>query len=252
MHEFTRSFPLTDIAIRSDGEGRTVEAYAAVFDSPTEIHDRDGHYLEQIDSSAFNKAINDAAPAGSRAGWKTKVVFNHGRDMYGNPASDFTLPLGTPLEIRADGRGLLTVTRYARTRVADDVLELIREGAITAQSFQGRFIRSDIARPRGGFAPDAEGNLTLVTRQEVSLIEYGPTPFPAYEAAAVVGVRNLAALLEDPDAAARLTELLATRDDGPAESDTPTGAVEAEPSPAHSPRTEHLHLRRAAREKGAI
>ena len=250
MHEFTRSFPLEDIAIRSDGEGRTVEAYAAVFNSPAEIHDRDGHYLEQIDPAAFNKAINDAAPAGSRSNWKTKVVFNHGRDMYGNPAADFTLPLGTPLEIRADGRGLLTVTRYARTRVADDVLELIREGAITAQSFQGRFIRSDATRPRGGFAPDVDGNLTLVTRQEVSLLEYGPTPFPAYSDAAVVGVRGLARLLEDPSIAARLTELLDTRDSGPSESDTPSGAVEAEPSTAHSPG--HLSLRRMAREKGAI
>lgn len=249
---FTRSFPLEDISIRSDGEGRTVEAYAAVFDTPAEIRDRDGHYLEQIDRAAFNKAINDAAPAGSRNSWKTKVVFNHGRDMYGNPAADFTMPLGTPLEIRADSRGLLTVTRYARTRVADDVLELIREGAITAQSFQGRFIRSDAERPRGGFAPDRDGNLTLVTRQEVSLLEYGPTPFPAYSDAAVVGVRNLARLLDDPDVAARLAELLATREAGPAEqSDTPTGAVEAEPSIAHSP-VSHSHLRRMARELGAL
>ena len=251
MHEFYRSFPLEDIAIRSDGEGRTVEAYAAVFNTPAEIHDRDGHYLEQIDPSAFNKAINDAAPAGSRSGWKTKVVFNHGRDMYGNPAAEYSMPLGTPVEIRADARGLLTVTRYARTRTADDVLELIREGAITAQSFQGRFIRSDLSRPRGGFAPDRDGNLTVVTRQEVSLIEYGPTPFPAYQEAAVVGVRNLARLLDDPDVAARLQELLDTRSEPSSDSDTPAGAVEAEPSTAHSP-VSHLHLRRMAREMGVI
>src|SRR5690349_1314009 len=35
---FTRSYPLDDIRIRSGGDGRTVEAYAAVFDTPSEIH----------------------------------------------------------------------------------------------------------------------------------------------------------------------------------------------------------------------
>lgn len=245
MTEFFRSFALEDIRIRSGGDGRTVEAYAAVFNTPAEIHDRDGHYLEQLDPRAFNKAIKDAAPAGGRSGWLTKVMFNHGRDMYGNSAAEYSMPIGTPVDIQADSRGLLTVTRYARTRVADDVLELIREGAITAQSFQGRFIRSDRDAPVGGFAPDERGDLTVVTRQEVSLVEYGPTPFPAYQEAAVVGVR--AADLEQL-IAARIETFLATQRAGEA-SDTPTGAVEDEP-PTHSP--SYLNLRAAAREKGIL
>jgi HK97 family phage prohead protease len=248
MTEFVRSFALEDIRIRSGGDGRTVEAYAAVFNSPAEIHDRDGHYLEQLDARAFNKAIKDAAPSGSRAGWLTKVMFNHGRDMYGNSAAEYSMPIGTPVDIQADSRGLLTVTRYARTRVADDVLELIREGAITAQSFQGRFIRSDREVPVGGFAPSDRGDLTLVTRQEVSLVEYGPTPFPAYQEAAVVGVRADIRTAVDQALADRLTDFLATQRAGEAP-DTPTGAVEDEPQ-THSP--SYLNLRAAAREKGIL
>ena len=250
MSMFTRAFPLEDIRIRSDSDGRTVEAYAAVFNSPAEIHDRDGHYLEQISPSGFNKAIADAAPSGSRTGWLTKVMFNHGRDMYGNSAAEYSMPLGVPLEIKADSRGLLTVTRYARTALADTVLELIREGAIAAQSFQGRFIRSDKATPRGGFKPSADGKLTLVTRDEVSLMEYGHTPFPAYTDAAVVGVRGqLLHQLLTGDALADLAELLATRDTAPDEAtDTPTGAVEGKPTDSHL----HQKSRAEARRKGIL
>ena len=246
MSMFTRAFPLEDIRIRSDGDGRTVEAYAAVFNTPTEIHDRDGHYLEQIGPSGFNKAIKDAAPAGARSGWLTKVMYNHGRDMYGNSAAEYSMPLGVPLEVKADARGLLTVTRYARTALADNVLELIREGAISAQSFQGRFMRSDKPTPRGGFTPDSDGQLVTVTRQEVSLLEYGPTPFPAYQDAAVVGVRGLtvADLTE-------LSELLATHRAQAEATDTPTGAVEDEPTdPGHLSRW--VNNRALARKIGAL
>ena len=48
MTTFTQAFPLEDIRIRSGSDGRTVEAYAAVFNSPAEIHDRDGHYLDRF------------------------------------------------------------------------------------------------------------------------------------------------------------------------------------------------------------
>jgi phage head maturation protease len=44
-------------------------------------------------------------------------------------------------------------------------------------------------KPRGGFRADAAGACQLVTRQEINLREYGPTPFPAYSDAAIMGVR---------------------------------------------------------------
>jgi hypothetical protein len=43
---------------------------------------------------------------------------------------------------------------------------------------------------RGPFRP-RNGELPTVTRTEIALREYGPTPFPAYEDAAIVGVRAL-------------------------------------------------------------
>jgi HK97 family phage prohead protease len=190
MDAFTRSFPLEDIRVRAGGDGRTVEAYAAVFGTPTEITDQDGHYQEVIDRRAFDRTLQQLAPAGSRSTWRVGVFYNHGRTLWGSPSERGSMPIGTPVEVRTDARGLLTVTRYNKTELADEVLENIREGAITGQSFSGRFMRSDPGRaPRMGWRPDASGKLKTITRQEIALKVYGPTPFPAYPDAAVVGVR---------------------------------------------------------------
>jgi phage head maturation protease len=221
IRSYTRSFPLEDARIRSGGDGRTVEAYAAVFDVPTEIHDQDGHYNEVIDRSAFNRAITDAAPAGSRANWKISVLYNHGRTIYGTPSERGSVPIGTPLEVKADSRGVFTVTRYNRTALADDVLETIREGSLPGYSFQGQFRRSQATDlsgrsldriPRGGFRAGADGRLVTVRRMESSLREYGPTPFPAYDMAEIVGMRaeHAAHLLGtlDPTERAQLAQIL--------------------------------------------
>lgn len=191
MNDFTRSFPLEDIKIRSGGDGRTVEAYAAVFNQDVPISDQDGRYSERIDPSAFDKTI---AERGTRFG----VLFNHGMTTYGTPSDRGSMPIGVPLEVRADARGLLTVTRYNKTPLAEETLEAINSRSITAQSFQGSFIRSDKMKPRGGFRANSAGVLPTVTRQEIKLKEYGPTPFPAYEGATIVGVR--AAGLSELDA----------------------------------------------------
>lgn len=198
---FLRSYPLEDIRIlsRAQGaeyaDGRTVEAYVAVFDREAEIRDAQGNYREVIDRTAFNKAIADSRPQGSRQAWRTGVFYNHGMTLHGTPSDRFSVPLGSPLDIRVEDRGLLTVTRYNRTPLADEILEAIHSGDITGHSFTGRIIRSDPNRPpRGGFRRGAKG-LPLVRRHELGLGEYGPTPFPAYVDTAVVGVRSMLAAL---------------------------------------------------------
>ena len=182
---FTRAFALDDISIRSGGDGRTVEAYAAVFDIPTEIQDQHGHYSEQIGRNAFNRTVEQR---GTRFG----VFYNHGRTLQGTPSERGSMPLGSPIEApKADGRGLITVTRYNKTQQADEVLEAIRNGDIRGQSFSGRFIGSDKPTPRGGFTPDGRtGALQLVTRTEIAMTEYGPTPIPAYDEPMLIGVRS--------------------------------------------------------------
>ena len=196
MNDFYRSFPLLDVNIRSGGDGRTVEMYAAVWNTPTEIHDNQGTYMEQIAPTAFNRTV-------SQKGTKFGVFFNHGRTLMGTPSDRYTMPLGLPIEApRVDDRGLITVTRYSETELGDEVLQLIKDGAITGQSFSGRFLASDPMPARGGqFTPNRDGSLVLVTRNEVAMLEYGPTPFPAYDVPMLIGTRSARADLPEAQAA---------------------------------------------------
>ena len=190
MTSFTRSFPLDDIAIRSGGDGRTVVAYAAVFDVETEISDFQGNYREVIDRTAFNKTLADN---GKRLA--VRCFYNHGMTIHGTPSEMDSLPIGTPEEIRVDGKGLLTVTRYNNTPRAEQVLEVIRSGGITGQSFSGRIIHSTPELRRGQlYRPSADGVLPTVRRTELGLREYGPTPLPAYDQDMVLSVRSLQAM----------------------------------------------------------
>jgi HK97 family phage major capsid protein/HK97 family phage prohead protease len=189
----TRVMALNDMEILSrakGGDGRTVTAYAAAFRTQVPIVDSDGDYDEEIAPTAFNASL--------ASGRQIKVFYNHGRTISGTPSDRGSVPIGTPAEPpRPDGRGLLTVTRYNKTPLADDVLESIRNGDITGQSFTGIFLQSD--PERGPYRPSRNGQRALVMRKEIALIEYGPTPIPAYEDAAIVGVRNRELLMEQEE-----------------------------------------------------
>jgi len=217
---YFRSFPLEDISIRAGGDGRTVEAYAAVFNTQAPVHDQDGDYLEELDPSVFNRAISDSRPQGGRKSWKVGLFYNHGMTIWGTPSERHSVPIGVLEDIQADSHGVRTVARYHRTDLADEVLEGIREGSIPGYSFTGVFRRSTPSRPRGGFRPDRAGGLPVVRRLESTLKELGPTPFPVYADAAVTGVRS--AMLADPELMTRMLSML--RDGAPADSPSPSGA----------------------------
>jgi phage head maturation protease len=180
--EFLRAVAVDDIRIRKGGTGRTVEAYAAVFDDPAEIVDQDGHYIEVNSTQAFDRTI------GQRQG-RFPVVYHHGLTIAGTPSDRGSVPIGVSIEVRADKRGVLTVSEYGRSQLADEVLEAIQNGSIAGQSYGGSFLRSDPRRPRGGYRRGVDGQLSTVRRLEVAMREFGPTPFPAFSGAAILGVR---------------------------------------------------------------
>lgn len=173
-----RSYLLRDCTVRADGDGRTVEAYAAAFNARAEIFDQDGHYHEVILPGSFDKTI---AENGTRFG----VFYNHGRSLAGTPDGNLSVPIGVPVEPpRADEHGVFTVTRYLDNPLADWTLDAIKQRAITGQSFSGRFIKSTRMRA------SERGGLPTIQRHEVAMREYGPTPFPAYVQAHMVGTRS--------------------------------------------------------------
>jgi HK97 family phage prohead protease len=192
--EIFRYYPLDDIRIMraAEGEssGRVVEAYATVFDEPAEIHDGQGHYMEIIDRSAFDRVLAKLSRSRGGFGSGVRVLFNHGKTMEGQPAPEFQRPIGKPLDIRPDGRGLLTRTEYAKKPFAEEILDDIREGRITGQSFVGGIERSDPElRGPGDRYRRRSGTLTTVRRMMLGLREYGPVLYGAYTGAEFLGVR---------------------------------------------------------------
>jgi phage head maturation protease len=190
--ELFRSYPLEEAHVvtraEGDGSGRLVEAYCAVFDEAAEIYDHEGHYEEEIDRAAFNKRIADVQR--SRAGYGlVKCIYNHGLTLHGTPAERFSLPPAVCKHISAESRGVLTRSYYLDTPLGNELLEMWREGAVSAQSFTGAIIRSTPELRRGEKHRPKGGQLMRVRRLELGLKEYGATPFPAYAGAELVGVR---------------------------------------------------------------
>lgn len=236
---WSRVFPLDDIQILSrskGGDGRTVEAYAAVFDTPQEIIDEHGHYKEKITRTAFNRALSHGLVN------RALCLYHHGFnvvDAKPNPLGQ--VPLGTPLDIRADRKGLLTVTRYNKSALADAVLESIHNGDIKGQSFRGPIYGSDpvrVPRVRRGDA------LPTVTRTELGLRDYGPTPTPYYDGATILAVRarDLFADIQELDEVERAElyrMMLATTRDGDPE------LVAATSNPEPGTQDSRKHSRRA-------
>lgn len=215
-----RSVPLLDIE-RGGTDGRTVTAYAATFDQPYPVRDHEGDYDEEIDPAAFNRELG-------RGIGGVNVVFNHGMTIWGTPSERFSMPIGTPIEVKPDGRGLLTVTRYNQTPLADEVLELIDSGSVRFQSFRGPVYKSEVRR-------GADGR-TIRRRLALGLKEYGPSPFPANAGAEMLAIRN--ELLADQigtmtaEQRAELAVLLADQTDPLLDPDPPRSPVdEGQPEP---------------------
>jgi len=162
-----------------------------VFDTEAEIRDGQGHYREVIDRSAFDQVLHRISQTPGGLAAQVKVLFNHGRTMGGVEAPEFQLPLGKPLDVRPEQRGLLTRTEYdAADPFTERVLAKIHAGTITAQSFVGGIIRSapELSGP-GARYRGRNGVLPTVRRMVLGLREYGPVLYPAYTGAEILGVR---------------------------------------------------------------
>ena len=150
------------IRVEPDGDGRTVYGLAVPFDVPTRVNDWQGVYTETFAPTAFNKTIKEQ---------RVKLLAHH----------DTRMLLGGFPKLTPTDAGLEIEASIARTRDGDDVLELVRVGAL--DSFSVGF-----STVKGG--DDWSDDMSEVVRREVRLHEVSLVPFPAYETALVAGTRT--------------------------------------------------------------
>mgnify|MGYP003396907026 CR=1 FL=1 len=138
---------------------RRIEAYASTFGNVD--HDND-----IILPGAFTKTIAEAFPAN-----KIKTLWQHRWDQ----------PIGRPVAMAQDSKGLITETEISKTTLGNDVIALIEDGVIDKTSI-GFWI------PAGKAATRPDGVREIA---EVALIEYSFVTFPANDQAIVTGMKAL-------------------------------------------------------------
>lgn len=161
MSEHLHRITPTDLEVRSDG--RTVTGIAVPFGAPAEIRTARGAYTETFLRGAFTRTI-------AERGHRVKFCAEHDR---GSP------PLGRALLLREDSAGLYGEFKVSATVAGDEVLELIRDGALDALSIGFRAVTDRWNADR-----------TAVDRVEAALYEVSACAFPVYDEARVLAVRS--------------------------------------------------------------
>ena len=157
----TRAFE-TDLEIRGEGDGRTICGICVPYD----VEQRITHNLTEVfRRGAFSRVI----PAAHRV----KLLVGH---------DSKALPIGRATLLREDANGLYGEFRVSKGSRSDDILELVRDGALSELSIGFQPLKDN--RRKDGVIERLAAHLA-----EVSLVTFG-----AYgHAATVVGVRETSA-----------------------------------------------------------
>jgi len=145
----------------AEGELGQLAGYAAVYNERSE--DLGGFY-EVIAPGAFVNVMDD----------DVRGVFNH------NPSQLLgRLPAGT-LSLSSDARGLADVIHLPDTQVARDVVESVKRGDITGQSFAFR-----VAEDGDDWVVMDDGVLVRTIHVVDRLFDVGPVTYPAYNVTSI-------------------------------------------------------------------
>jgi HK97 family phage prohead protease len=206
----------------SDGDGRlgTLFGHFAKFNQWTKIDSAyEGKFYEQCAPGTFQKTFNENRH-------NMRSLFNHGKDPQ---VGDKVLG---PIEVlREDDVGAYYEVPLLDTSYNRDLIPGLEHGLYGA-SFRFRVHRQKIDKTaqRTEMNPDGLPQRTLT---EVSVKEFGPVTFPAYEGA-TAGMRSmtdefmLANLLSDPQRLARLVDYM-PRESGTSEPTEYDGEADAPP-----------------------
>ena len=156
-------FEAGEIRLADGGEKRTLEGYASVFNTATDL----GRFDEVIMPGTFARAINEDHDV--------RALIDH------DPGRVIGRTKNETLELREDGKGLWTKITLPDTQEGRDLATLIGRGDLDAMSF-GFTVQSDKWEK-------VEGRNTRYI-SDVDLFEVSVCAFPAY-ADATVALRSM-------------------------------------------------------------
>lgn len=185
------------------GDGRTLEGYAAVFNTPTCIQSWEGEFDEEIAPGAFKRTLRSRMPV---------LQFDHGRD-----ARTGSVPIGSIQQLNEDEQGLFVQARLFDNDLVEPIRQAIEGQAITGMSFRFAVAEEKWTDAAGTkinageleqllWNPGDRGPLKRTILRVDPLFELGPVVFPAYDATSV-GVRSLLAQLTPDEHRLMLREL---------------------------------------------
>jgi HK97 family phage prohead protease len=144
-------------------EKRTIVGYAAAYGNTD-------HQNDILMPGSFAKSIKEAFPKG-----RIKMLWNHSE------------PLGMPVQMHEDSKGLHIEGRVSKTTLGNDVLELINDGVADRMSV-------GFSLMKGKYEIDNSTGLRKI--HEGALREFSVVMFPANEKAAITGMKSLQEMRE--------------------------------------------------------
>lgn len=185
----------------SEGDGLTLEGYAAVFGVPTRIDSWEGTFDESIRKGAFRKTLRETTPV---------MQFDHGRHpLIGS------IPIGNYDSLSEDDEGLYVLGRISDNWLIDPVRDAIARKAVKGMSFRFEVVRDEWRDNTGTvIKPDDDEFWRILWKGEqhergplardlieVKMPEAGPVVFPAYTQTSVAlrAAEIARSVLEDED-----------------------------------------------------
>jgi uncharacterized protein len=169
-HQLAASFSVRDED--QGGDGRTLIGLAVPYDTELEVSDWWDDYTEVFRKGAFAKTISDRAQP-------VPLLVSH---------EHRALPIGAASALTETDDGLEATFHLSATARADEVLELVRDRALSGLSIGFSPIQQRVTK---GSARDPAADRDLVERTEVNLREVSICNFPAFVGAGVTGVRGI-------------------------------------------------------------
>jgi uncharacterized protein len=158
MEKKVKSIPFE---VKVNESKRIFEGYASTFGNADLVNDI-------VQPGAFKKTISERMPRK-----QIKVLFNH------NPAQ----PIGIPLHMEEDTKGLYIEAKISNTTLGNDVLELMKDGVIDRMSIGYDVIKDEY-----------DNNSGSRLLKELKLYEFSAVVFPANEEAIIGQVKSVSDL----------------------------------------------------------